>query len=111
MIQHVISVVKERSEIFMRKIRELREAQGLSQRDLAYRVGVSLPAIQRLENEEGDPKWSTVERTADELKTSTDYMMGRHMESLNLKKRFSKEELDLIIRFLDDMRKLHTPET
>ena len=41
----------------MRKIRELREAQGLSQRDLAYRVGVSLPAIQRLENEEGDPKW------------------------------------------------------
>ena len=95
----------------MRKIRELREAQGLSQRDLAYRVGVSLPAIQRLENGEGDPKWSTVERTANELKVSTDYLMGRDIKALNLKDLFAKEEIDLIVKFLRDMRGLYIPET
>lgn len=95
----------------MRRIRELREAQGLSQRDLAYRVGISLPAIQRLENGDGDPKWSTVERTADELKVSTDYLMGRNLESIHLKKQFTKEELDLVIKFLKDMRNLYIPET
>jgi transcriptional regulator with XRE-family HTH domain len=50
-----------------RRVRELREAAGLSQRDLARAVGTSQPAIVRLELGGGMPRLDTLERVADAL--------------------------------------------
>lgn len=47
--------------------RELRDAAGLSPRDLARAVGTSQPAIVRLELGGGMPRLDTLERVADAL--------------------------------------------
>lgn len=56
------AAVKERA--LLRALAERRIAAGISQRDLARRMGTSQPAIARLERGEIDPKLSTVERFA-----------------------------------------------
>ncbi len=43
-------------------IRSAREATGLSQQDLADRLGVRQPSVARLEREDADPRISTLER-------------------------------------------------
>lgn len=46
------------------QLRKVREEMGLTQSELAARVGTSQPAIARLEAGLGDPQLSTVERCA-----------------------------------------------
>jgi len=48
-------------------IRRLREAAGLSQRELARRLGCQQPAIARLEAGQVSPNMRTLERIADAL--------------------------------------------
>lgn len=69
--------------ISLRDIRRMRTNLGLTQKELADRAGVSQPLIARIENEDVDPRWSTLqgivraleeaagkERTLDEIMTS-----------------------------------------
>lgn len=53
--------IKPRYEL-ARKMIALRAAAGLSQRDLAKRVGVSQPVIARLESGSISPRWETIEK-------------------------------------------------
>jgi transcriptional regulator with XRE-family HTH domain len=48
-------------------LKALRQRAGLSQRELAERIGTTQSAIARLEKGETEPKFCTVERLADAL--------------------------------------------
>jgi len=54
-----------------RKIKELRSRQGFSQDQLAYQTKLSLRTIQRIENNETDPRGETLNRLATVLNLST----------------------------------------
>jgi len=53
-----------------RQVRELREAQGVSQRELADRMGTTQSVIARLEGGGSKPSISTLERVAVALEAS-----------------------------------------
>ena len=56
------------------RIREARKSRGLSQADLARRVGVSQPAIANWESGIHDPRRITLSKLADALQTSLDWL-------------------------------------
>jgi transcriptional regulator with XRE-family HTH domain len=55
---------------FARRLRELREAAGLSQYELAKQSGVSKQALSKLERGERQPSWETVRKLARALNVS-----------------------------------------
>jgi transcriptional regulator with XRE-family HTH domain len=61
-----------------RRVRDLREAHGLSQRQLAERVGTTQSVIARLEVGGTKPSLSTLERVAAALEASIDIRFERH---------------------------------
>ncbi len=48
-------------------VRRLREDQGLSMEALAYRAGITLNTITRLELAQSEPGWMTVRKVANAL--------------------------------------------
>ena len=54
-------------EDFGPRLRELREAAGLTQKDLAERTGVSLGAIARWEQNDREPVWSSLKALCEAL--------------------------------------------
>jgi DNA-binding XRE family transcriptional regulator len=55
----------ERTRALMRALADARERAGLTQAEVAERMGTSQPAVARLERAEADPRLSTVERYAE----------------------------------------------
>ena len=53
-----------RQQLLLRKLAEKREELGLSQAEVAARMGTSQSALARLERGEGNPTLATVERYA-----------------------------------------------
>jgi len=53
-------------------VRSIREAQGLSSRQLALRANVSPPYMWRIEKAERDPSPDTIQRIADALGVGID---------------------------------------
>lgn len=51
-------------------VRLLRERLGLTQKQLAEKIGVSHPRISDIENHKGEPKITTIERVAEGLGVS-----------------------------------------
>ena len=60
-----------------RRIRETRIAQGVSQVELAKRLGISKQSLSNWENDNIQPSVEMVNRLADCLCVSTDYLLGR----------------------------------
>lgn len=58
------------------RLRQLRQARGLTQEDLAERVNMSTPGVNRYEREKTEADLSIVIRLARELETSSDYLLG-----------------------------------
>lgn len=58
------------------RLRDTRIQRGLSQKDLADRVGVSDQQVYRYENERSDPTAEVLSRLARELEVSMDYLAG-----------------------------------
>ncbi len=48
-------------------LRALREARGDTQEDIAYRAGVTVGSLARIERGDSNPSWSTVCNIADAL--------------------------------------------
>lgn len=48
-------------------VRILRERLGLTQMQLAEKIGVSHPRISDIENQKGEPRFSTIEKVAEGL--------------------------------------------
>ena len=59
------------------RIKELREAAGMSQRELGERIGISGPAVAMWESGENRPSLTNLEKLADVLGVSIDAILGR----------------------------------
>ncbi len=70
------------------RIRQVREHYGMSQAELARRIGISKNSMNLIEaNKTPDPAASKVRAVADVLHVSTDYLLGRSdEESLSARK-------------------------
>jgi transcriptional regulator with XRE-family HTH domain len=55
------------AEHFPVRLRELREAAGLTQRDLADKIGVHVDAVARWEQGRREPSWGTILALAEAL--------------------------------------------
>lgn len=64
------------SEIFAKRIRELREEKGLSIRQLAAILELSHVAISYYENDKRVPDILTAKKIADYFNTTCDYLIG-----------------------------------
>lgn len=59
------------------RIKQLREAAGMSQRELGERIGISGPAVAMWESGENRPSLTNLEKLADVLGVSVDAILGR----------------------------------
>ena len=62
---------------FSENLRQLREKQGLKQKELAEELEISLRAYQYYERNEREPQLSTLIRIADYFDVSLDELVGR----------------------------------
>jgi transcriptional regulator with XRE-family HTH domain len=62
---------------FHQRLRQLRQAVGINQTELAAVTGISQVTISRLETGRRRPTLSQLQRLADVLRTSMDDLMGR----------------------------------
>jgi transcriptional regulator with XRE-family HTH domain len=62
--------------MFSKRLKDMREARGLSQTELGDRVGLSKQQIYRYEQGRGEPDASTLTKLAKELEVSADYLLG-----------------------------------
>lgn len=67
---------------FSERLKELREAAGLSQSALAKATGVSRQAVNMLERGENEPSWETVRKLARALGVTTDAFDVRDDDTL-----------------------------
>lgn len=61
----------------MNRLRELRELNKLSMKELGEKIGVSDAAICKWENGSHEPKSSYIIKLADYFNCTTDYLLGR----------------------------------
>jgi len=59
------------------RLRDIRQKRGFSQRELAKRCGLGENALYIYENNKGDPNLDSLMSIANELRVSTDYLLGR----------------------------------
>ncbi|MFN3405842.1 MAG: helix-turn-helix domain-containing protein [Cytophagaceae bacterium] len=113
MIQGVFEPYKTKNMVtFGKKLREAREAQSLSQQELAKKIGSVHTVIGRYERDEMKPSIDVVRALAEALNTTVGYLLGES-EDMNLLKdptmlkRFneisalSEEDKKCIYTFLD----------
>lgn len=62
--------------MFGERLRQAREAKGMSQAEIARKLGVSQPAYSYIENGEKNPSLPVAKRLAVVLHTSLDYLIG-----------------------------------
>jgi transcriptional regulator with XRE-family HTH domain len=65
-----VSPIEPASPAFACAIRTLREAQQLTQEDVAYDAGITPGTLSRIEGGRANPTWTTVERIAEALDVS-----------------------------------------
>ncbi len=69
----IVDVAKQRPvSVFGQRLRELREAAGLTQQQLGERAGMAYQTIAKYEHGASIPMWPIVERLADALDVHTD---------------------------------------
>lgn len=61
-----------------KRIRNLREKKGMSREEFAKRLGLSYWAVSKYENGERNPDAETLNKIADILGVTVDYLLGRN---------------------------------
>ena len=87
------------------RIRELRIARGLSQVELAKQLGVSKQSLSNWENDNIQPSIEMLERLANCLSVSTDYLLGRDDRRYIEVSGLSDVEVAHIQQIIEDIRK------
>lgn len=70
---------RDASQIFAKRLKEAREAKGLSQAKLAELAGFQPSAISHFETGGRSPSFDNLKRLADALEVSTDWLLGREV--------------------------------
>jgi len=88
--------------MFSKRLAEIRKKRGLSQYELADRLGFSRGQISNYEQGKREPDHETLTKIADFFDVSIDYLLGRtddptmnrtnHNEEIDLKEALTKEE-------------------
>lgn len=69
------------------RILEARERAGLSQMELAERIGVAQSSMSEYETGKRDPKSNMLERIADACNVSVDFLLGREQQQEQMMER------------------------
>ena len=64
-------------KIFQERLIEQRKLNGLTQRDVADRLGIAQPSYIRYENGTSEPNLENLVKLADLFDVSSDYLLGR----------------------------------
>lgn len=64
-------------KVFEEKLKEMRKMCGLTQREVAERLGISQPSYVRYENGTSEPTLENLAKLADLFDVSADYLLGR----------------------------------
>ena len=90
------------------KLRELRTNNGLSQRNVAQRLGVSPSIISSYETGERTPSVENLLALSYLYHCSTDYLLGREgfkQQTIISADRLSPEQVRLLVELIETMRK------
>lgn len=90
---------------FGKVLRGLREKSGMSQKQLAVRVGVSPESISMYELHERMPKQENLAKIAAVFKVSTDYLLGIEKRKTADLSGLTDEDIEIIERLIASMRK------
>ncbi len=100
---------------FAIRLREAREARGLSQSDLARRLGTPPSAIAHFEGARRKPSFANVRAIARGLDVSADYLLGRAAKMEGATTAFRNEEKlttqdrEFLQQLIDQMAERRTP--
>ena len=92
---------------FSELLKQCRKKQGVSQAELASRLGVTQQAVGKWESGKSSPDPSTVARIAELLNTTADYLLGLTASSSIVLDGYMQEEIELLyklIRYFDDQK-------
>lgn len=64
-------------KIFCERLKELRKAEKLTQRDMAEKLNIVQPSYIRYENGTAEPSQETLVKIAEIFDVSVDYLLGR----------------------------------
>lgn len=78
------------------RLRTIREARGLSQKDLALRINRSIPAISGYESNKQMPPGDVLESLAMALNVSIDYLIGFEQGEIFTTKSLSDQQKEIV---------------
>ena len=90
---------------FGKTLRNIREKSGLSQKQLAAKVGVSAASVSLYELHERMPNLETLANIAIEFKVTTDYLLGIEKGRVLDISGLDDEEIKIIENLVESMRK------
>lgn len=76
------------------KIAALREKQGLTQEELASKIGISRASLSHYEKSRREPDYNTLTKLADHFHVSVDYLLGRTEEPSGISDPATREFAD-----------------
>lgn len=86
------------------RIKDLRLKQGMTQKQLAEKIGIREATLSRYENNKRDTQWEILGKIAEQLNTSCDFLLGlsddfipKHLIDDN--GFLNEEHLDLILQY------------
>lgn len=93
-------------EYFNKNLKLAREQKGLSQKDVAEKIGVAKSTYSLYESGNREPNVQTIKKISDVLGVSADELLGINSEPLTLAAHFdgdeyTEEELDEIRQFAE----------
>ena len=86
------------------QIRILRQARGMSQVELAQRLGVTKQSVSNWENDNIQPSVEMVVKLAGVFSVSTDYLLGMEQRELLDVTGLSRETIAHVRQLVDDLR-------
>lgn len=92
------------------RLKQLRQTQGLSQRALAEKLGVSQQSVNKYENHNIEPDIALLRSIADVFDTTIDYLVERTDEPSRPGRGTPAELTGREARLLDDYRRLSSVE-
>jgi|ERR1700722_3062543 transcriptional regulator with XRE-family HTH domain len=93
--------------VFNQRLFMTRKARGLTLEELGKKTGLDQATISRLEREDMEPRASSVEKLADELEVSVDFLRGREDIEMNFSVALRHQALRRFLQdsSLDDLQK------